>query len=70
MIRTPVSVSNHFDHVFSAFFATKPGGMGMGLSISRAIIEAQGGQLWATPNRRMAPFFSSLSPPRDRTRRR
>ena len=38
------------EKVFSAFFTTKPSGLGMGLSISRSIIRAHGGRLWVSPN--------------------
>ncbi len=35
------------ERVFDAFYSTKPGGLGIGLSICRTIIESHGGRLWA-----------------------
>ena len=50
------------DRLFEAFYTTKPGGMGMGLSICRSIIEAHGGRMWVTANvPQGAAFLFSLS---------
>jgi len=38
------------DKIFDAFYSTKEAGLGMGLSISRSIIDSHGGRLWVTPN--------------------
>ena len=52
----------HMDLLFNAFFTTKVEGLGMGLSISRSIIEDHGGQLWATQNSDKGTTFSFTVP--------
>lgn len=49
-------------NVFDAFYTTKPQGTGMGLPISRSIIESHGGRLWATPNSGRGTIFRFTMP--------
>lgn len=60
------------ERIFDAFYTSKPDGVGMGLAISRSIVEAHDGLLWATPNDGHGTTFQfvlpraatqSLSPP-------
>jgi PAS domain S-box-containing protein len=50
------------DQIFNAFFSTKAQGTGMGLSISRSIIESHGGRLWATSNSGHGATFNFTLP--------
>jgi PAS domain S-box-containing protein len=50
------------DQMFAAFFTTKPRGSGMGLAISRSIVESHGGRLWATANGRCGATFHFTLP--------
>jgi signal transduction histidine kinase len=61
---TPESLN----HLFDAFYTTKPGGMGMGLSICRSIIEDHGGRVWATANVPQGAIFQFILPTSDEGR--
>jgi len=50
------------ERVFEAFYTTKPGGLGLGLSICRSIIEAHGGRLWASANVPCGAIFQFTLP--------
>jgi PAS domain S-box-containing protein len=54
--------SQRADQIFNAFFTTKPHGTGMGLRISRSIVESHGGRLWAAPNSPRGARFAFTLP--------
>jgi PAS domain S-box-containing protein len=58
----PGLAPDRLERAFEAFYTTKPSGLGMGLSISRSIVEAHGGRLWATANLPQGAVFQFTVP--------
>ena len=57
-----IGFGSEADRLFTPFFTTKPNGMGMGLPISRSLVEDHGGRLWAEPNVSHGTLFSFILP--------
>jgi PAS domain S-box-containing protein len=53
---------NSLDRLFDAFYTSKPQGLGMGLAISRSLVEAHGGRLWASANVPHGAVFQFMLP--------
>jgi C4-dicarboxylate-specific signal transduction histidine kinase len=58
----PGIAPQHADRIFDAFYTTKSHGIGMGLAISRSIVESHGGRLWATNNAKQGANFHLTLP--------
>ena len=59
----PGIAPNDLERVFNSFYTTKPGGVGIGLSICHSIIKEHGGRLWAEPHRDRGAVFKFTLPP-------
>jgi PAS domain S-box-containing protein len=59
----PGLASANLERLFESFYTTKPGGLGLGLSICHSIIEAHGGRLWASANVPCGAIFQFALPP-------
>jgi PAS domain S-box-containing protein len=57
-----VGIAAHSRQLFEPFYTTKPQGLGMGLPISRSIVESHGGKLWATANPDHGATFQFILP--------
>jgi signal transduction histidine kinase len=58
----PGFTSADIERIFEAFYTTKAGGLGLGLSVCRSIIEAHDGRLWASPNLPRGAVFRFIAP--------